>query len=265
MANVTIKKAKIKDSLFLTAEYSEVIAAGTKSISEDFTAPVHEDLKRAFKKLTIHLRLLTGQVNEATGKSALHADYDPERTLVLFDPDMDFQFTEKDWDIIDSLYCAGFSIGGSGDSEGVTLIGRRTIREGKVLNLVSPFQKWENDSFDYPHSSELSQVIAECIGEVKLYLFEGKHQPDIQISLFDQEAEGDDKLTEQERMDLEMPLNTEMVEKAKKHRKKNKTEDIGIGIELNPSCFADGVKYCRDAEALKLVPTLFDVLNETAA
>ena len=39
----------------------------------------------------------------------------------------------------------------------------------------------------------------------------------------------------------------------------------GIGIKLNSSCFADGVNYCRDAEALKMVPTLFDVLKEPAA
>ncbi len=38
----------------------------------------------------------------------------------------------------------------------------------------------------------------------------------------------------------------------------------GIGIELNSSCFADGVKYCRDAEAFKMVPTLFDLLEPAA-
>lgn len=32
-----------------------------------------------------------------------------------------------------------------------------------------------------------------------------------------------------------------------------------IGIELNEQYWRDGVKYCRDAEAMELVPTLFDV------
>lgn len=38
----------------------------------------------------------------------------------------------------------------------------------------------------------------------------------------------------------------------------------GMAIELNSSCFADGVKYCRDAEAQKLVPSLFDLLEPAA-
>jgi hypothetical protein len=35
----------------------------------------------------------------------------------------------------------------------------------------------------------------------------------------------------------------------------------GIGIELNPEYYSIGVKYCRQAEMKKDIPTLFDVLN----
>lgn len=224
MANVTIKKAKIKDNLFLDVEYSEIVTDGTNSVTKSCTAPVHDDLKKAFKKLTIHLGLLTEQISVAKGKGSVTADFDSERVLHLFDPGLEFHFTETGWNIIDSMYCSGFTIGGTGDSEGVTLIGRRTLSNSKVLNLVSPFQKWEGDMYDYNYSSELSEIIAECTGEVKLYLFEGKHQPEAQLSLFDQT---DESLTEQERMDAEMPLTDDMAAKARKRGPKKKNDDIG--------------------------------------
>ncbi len=34
----------------------------------------------------------------------------------------------------------------------------------------------------------------------------------------------------------------------------------GIGVELSPTYFADGVRYCREAEAQRGVPSLFDLL-----
>ncbi len=219
MGQITINKAKIKDNLFLTAEYSEVISAGTKSISEDFTAPVHDDLKRAFKKLTIHLLLLTGQVFSDTDETGLPATFDKDRTLHLYDPEGEFFFNEAGWNIIDNTYCSGFTIGGNGDSEGVTLIGRRTLGNGKILNLVSPFQKWEGDSYNYAWLGELSEIISECRGEVHLYLFDGKHQPDTQLSLFYEEP-GNTELSEQDQMDIEMPLTDEMAANAEKLKKK---------------------------------------------
>lgn len=39
----------------------------------------------------------------------------------------------------------------------------------------------------------------------------------------------------------------------------------GIGTELNNQYWKDGVSYCRQAEAQKNVPTLFDVLENVAA
>jgi hypothetical protein len=34
----------------------------------------------------------------------------------------------------------------------------------------------------------------------------------------------------------------------------------GIGVELSSTYFADGVRYCREAEAQRGVPSLFDLL-----
>jgi hypothetical protein len=138
---IQLKKAKIKDGLFLEVEYSETIADGTNTVKKDCTAPVHDDLKNAFSKLDGHLQDLCEQNDECT--------------------------------------CKGFSIGGSGDHEGVVLIGSRDIKLG-TLNLVSPFAKWD---CDYEEISDLSEAIEGCKHEVKLYLFEGKHKPEAQQEL----------------------------------------------------------------------------------
>jgi hypothetical protein len=124
--NAEIKKAKLKDSLFLEVEYSERTEEGGRNVKEDRTAPVHDDLKKLYRRLTIHLGLLCQQVYEMHGgDNSFRADYNPERTLILLDPELQYEFTEEDWNILDLMTCTGFTIGGSGDSEGVTLIGRR--------------------------------------------------------------------------------------------------------------------------------------------
>lgn len=190
MSNITIKKAKIKDSLFLEVEYSEQQEDGVNSVKKDCTAPVHDDLKLAFKKLNIHLALLCHQVNTATGKGAINIlkAFEEEVTHQL-DPEQEYTFTAAGWEIVKAHYCSGFTIGGSGDNEGVVLVGKRELSNGKTLNLVSPFHKWEEDAYPYAYISELGQIIEECKHEVHAYLFEGKHQPDAQLSLFEGDEE----------------------------------------------------------------------------
>lgn len=149
-SKIQLKKAKIKDSLFLEVEYSESIADGTNTVKKDCTAPVHDDLKNAFSKLDDHLCGLCYQYNS---------------------------ISELD---IENTKAKGFTIGGSGDNEGVVLIGSRDLDDGSVLNLVSPFKKWDSD---YEEISELSEAIETCKHEVKLYLFEAKHKPEAQQEL----------------------------------------------------------------------------------
>lgn len=138
---IQLKKAKIKDSLFLEVEYSETISDGTNTVKKDCTAPIHDDLKNAFEKLDHFLEVACEQDS--------------------------------------ACVCKGFSIGGSGDNEGVTLIGSRDVDMG-VLNLVSPFIKWDST---FSGRVDLSEAIEACKHEVKLYLFEGKHKPEAQQEL----------------------------------------------------------------------------------
>jgi len=140
-----IKKAKIKNELFLEVEYSELIKDGTNTVKKDCTAPIHNDLKFAFKKLDKHL---SGISEQYTIKGELDTG---------------------------NVTCRGFSIGG--DGEGIILFGFRKLSSGKALNFLSPFHKWDEGADD------LRACISKCKAEVIKYLFENKHQPDVQGKL----------------------------------------------------------------------------------
>lgn len=153
---VTIKRAKIKERLFLEGEYTEDLPGhGEKTSKFTCTVPVHDDLKDAFSKLVPHLAILCSQRN------------------VVADANLD--------DVeLPEFGVRSFSIGGSGENEGVTISGWMDGEYGMV-NLNTPFTKYEND--EYPFISELSSAIHMCIYEVEQYLFEGKRAPEQQPEL----------------------------------------------------------------------------------
>ena len=144
-SNITIKKAKLKDSLHLEVEYEERVLMGHNDVKKTCDAIVHGDMKKAFSKLSFHIKNIC----------ELHEHVD--------------------------VKAKGFTIGGSGDHEGVCLFGSSNLDLG-TMNVVTPFVKWDSD---YSYSSELGEVIEECKAEVLAYLFEGKKQPDAP-TLFDQ-------------------------------------------------------------------------------
>ena len=144
-----IRKAKITDKLFLHAAWDqEMPGHANKSFDLDSTVPVHQDLKDAFSKLNIHLGMMS--------------DYIPwpknAQDLAAIEAPTDF-------------YCRSFSIGGSGEAEGVTLSGSKDGYLGNI-NINTPFQRFVNT--EYRFMGELSAIIQECITEVEQYIFHGK-------------------------------------------------------------------------------------------
>lgn len=179
---IEILKAKLRDNLFVTATYAETVGNDLNNVTIECSAPAHDDLRRAFRQLTPHLALIAEQINldNKSGRQVSTAD-DANAREALMDPDRLFTMSDENWAILVDMECTGFSIGGSGDNEGVTLIGKRELSTNKTLNLTAPFTKWD-DSMPYRHSSDLAELIETCKAEVYSYLFEGKHQPDAQMS-----------------------------------------------------------------------------------
>lgn len=133
----TVKKAKLKD-IALEVEYHETLEDTSNKVKKDCTAPVHEDLKAAFSNMDILLKGITEQPAES------------------------------------NVECTGFTVGGNED--GAVLIGFRDLDSGAILNLTSPFTRFEDNG-------QLDHAISVAKQEVLLYLFEKKHAPDKQLAL----------------------------------------------------------------------------------
>ncbi len=156
MSNVKIRKAKIKDELFLEVEFTEELPGHSKKDTKmTCTVPVHDDLKSSFSKLDKYLATLCDEVKTPKKSDLATLNY-PE-------------FTVK-----------GFTISGNDETEGVTINGYKDGKYG-LVNLNTPFTKYEES--DYPFTSELAEDIEAAVYEVELYLFEGKRAPEKQISM----------------------------------------------------------------------------------
>lgn len=163
MSTVKIKKARIKEELFLEVEFTEELPGHSKKDTKlSCTIPVHDDLKRAFLKMNKHLALLCD--------------------------DVECKVDLEDWDeeLLGRYVVKGFSIGGTDENEGVSISGSKEAANG-LVNLNTPFQKYE--ASEYHFISELGADIAACVYEVHQYLFEGKRAPEKQLAFDFQEME----------------------------------------------------------------------------
>ena len=136
-----IIKAKITKDSTLVATYKD--ENGTTTVEGKNL--VTSDLINAFSKLNPHAALLTEQ-KEVDG----------------------IESVDEVPDIIGQvLDVTGYSIGGDGDNEGVTLVAKRFLKTGKVLNLCAPFTMFNNENESYINAFELEQEIQSC--EFELY------------------------------------------------------------------------------------------------
>ena len=149
-----IKKVSLKNERldvtfsqeFLEDNYSDEVTRKCSQI-------VHADFKAALDTLKKHLVIICEQ---------------PEANDIL-DAGVDNYDVEK----LDNYVVTGYSTGGSDEDAGVTIIGQKLLKSGKVVNINAPFTKYED--FDtYKHGTELSGDIYSCNNEVVEYLFKGK-------------------------------------------------------------------------------------------
>ena len=146
---IEIKKAKVKSGMFLTYEYSERTLSAQNNVTMSSDAPIHPDLESAFKKLVPHFALLTEEVSHGIAAGTIEQN-------------------EPFHELLDKFTVTGFSLGGSGDSEGVVIIGNKELVTGKKVNFNSPFQTFYDDSSEaYPYTHELKQDVNAVIYEVE--------------------------------------------------------------------------------------------------
>ena len=161
---ITILKVKVKDQQ-LTCEFTEQRTddAPPRAFALTCAEQVHPDLPHALSRLVPHLCLLAEQLTETP-------DYWPdesEELPVLFEP-----FT-----------VTGFSMGRH--QSGVTLIGQRELTAGRVLNLTTPYQSFDDEQASYPYTGLLETTLATVLAEVEAAL-RGKCTDYRQLDLFGQ-------------------------------------------------------------------------------
>jgi hypothetical protein len=163
---ITIQKAKLKDQ-HLTCEFTEQRThdAPPRSFALTCAEHVHPDLSHRLSRLVPHLCLLTEQLTET-------ADYWPDESEEL--PALFEQFT-----------VTGFSMGRH--QSGVTLIGQRELTGGRVLNLTTPYQSFDDEPGSYPYAPLLETELLEVLTEVEAAL-RGKCTDYRQLDLFEQPA-----------------------------------------------------------------------------
>ena len=161
---ITIQKVKLKDQQ-LTCEFTEQRTqdALPRAFALTCVEQVHPDLTHALSRLVPHLCLLAEQLTETS-------DYWPDESEEL--PALFKSFT-----------VTGFSMGRH--QGGVMLIGQRELTSGRVLNLTTPYQSFDEEQVSYDYTGLLEATLAAALAEVEAAL-RGKCTEYRQLDLFEQ-------------------------------------------------------------------------------
>ncbi len=175
MDSIEIKSAKIKNTLFLDFSYTKKEGVKTDDINQSSDLPFHEDCKQAFLNLLPHFLLICEQEKESKLKKLIKSD----------------TISQED-ETLQNYEITAFKIGGTGDSEGVTLTGKKFLGTGKTLNLNTPFLRFDDE--DYRYGMELIEAIEVLKTEVYQYMTGAKHAPIAQQSMsFDEAFDGEEE------------------------------------------------------------------------
>jgi hypothetical protein len=204
-----ISKATIKNDR-CNVIFKENTATDINTVNKDCSGIIHADLLASFNRMKVHLVMLCEQ---------------PEMSLISHATISDFDISQ-----LDNYVITGYVIGGTDEHEGVTIIGQKLLKSGKVLNLIAPFTKYEDD---YEFSEELGQDVQMCSYEVDQYLFHDKFGIKQQEFEFDKANEATIELS-----NAASGINGNLIIKGHGKRKK-KLEELetvleGSGLVLEP-------------------------------
>lgn len=193
--NVTIKKASLKGSLFLSYDYELQEADVKNTIKTSSDAPIHDDLRNAFRALIPHFAFICEEVKDKDlTKKAIES---PEIYLQDRDVTPDDTFFK--------FRVAEFSIEEKKGFEYVSIYGCKSLATLEEVCFSSP--KIDLEDSNYPFRNELAKAIEDLKVEVMAYM-QGKQAPKTQLEMFEEE--------EEEEQEEEMP-------EKKKRTSKNKS------------------------------------------
>lgn len=165
---MVIKKMKFRDGMFATVEYREEAGYTNDDMTRVCNNPVTEEFKETLQVLGIHCILICELVDVEKVKGDL-ANYHPK--------------------MLEFVTVKGISWGGD-DGEGVTLSFERKLSTGRVLNLNTPFTKFNDEQIVYKFDEELQEAIAAVEEKIEAYLG-GEYGEGAQLGMDLPEAKGE--------------------------------------------------------------------------
>jgi hypothetical protein len=152
--NINIKKAKLNSMGSMDIEYTQTLIDGKgDSVLVHYMRNggglVHDDLKKAFENLRLHLVFLCDQVPEH--ELIEHAYEQPE---------------------LSKFMATGYSIGGHDDNEGIVITGHKKLPYKRLLSLSTPFTRFKEktDNTDYFFRYRLRPDLDFLEKEIKEYM-----------------------------------------------------------------------------------------------
>jgi hypothetical protein len=174
--NITIKKASLRGSLFLSYDFEQQDADVKNLIKTSSDAPIHDDLRNAYRRLIPHFAFICEEVKdeELVRKAIENPDsYLYDRELAPDDTFFKFRVTE-------------FAIEEKKGFEYVSLHGCKSL--ATFQEVCWPTPKIDLDDSSYPFRSELTENIEDLKAEVLAYM-QGKQAPKTQLEMFNEEEE----------------------------------------------------------------------------
>lgn len=197
MLKIKFKTVKVDGEGLLHLVYKEIDGKNSSRCEKDPEQPAHEDLINAMDKLKPHFALLCEQLETPSNIN---------------------DFTSED---LENFKVRGFHHSSNEEIPGVTIVGHKVLKSGKILGLNAPFTRFYEDAGTenaYPFQEHLETILGEIEVEAEEYM-KGKYAPDPQLDLF--KNNGDKSKTTVEVLD---PVEGSAFETGKPKRGRKKKE-----------------------------------------
>jgi hypothetical protein len=168
---ILIKKAGIGSSMFLNYEFEQKDSNGINNNKTRSDAPIHDDLRRAFRALIPHFAFMCEEITDEGIIAAAIEDYE----AYLADEE-----TSK-YPALFKYYVSDFSLAGKGDAEKIKISGNRRLESFVgAISFTAPEVFLDSK---YKFSAELNDAVDVLKREVLAYM-EGKQAPKAQTEMF---------------------------------------------------------------------------------
>lgn len=174
---IVIKKATMKGSLFLSYSFDQIDVDVKNRINTSSDAPIHDDLRNAFKKLIPHFAYISENITD--DKLVEKAIKNPESYVIDREESKDesfFKFRVHEFEIQEKDGYEKIKISGA----------KQLLETNQEINFSIPPVELGGDKYKF--GNELQNLVEELKDEVAAYM-QGKSAPKAQIEMFEEDEE----------------------------------------------------------------------------